>query len=125
MKEHGLSSQEDAGAIACAPNDGALARGACPSLSDPMPTGDGLLVRLHPASAGLSIPQFRALAEAAQRRGNGLIEITARGNLQLRGMTDDSVGDLAMDIARAGIVPETGVTIETPPLSGLDELEIA
>ncbi|MFB2566170.1 precorrin-3B synthase [Rhizobium sp. IMFF44] len=102
-----------------------MVRGACPSLSAPMQTGDGLLVRLRPSTPGLTVAQLRALAEATEKHGNGLIEITARGNLQLRGMTPQSMPGLAADIDRAGIVPETGVTIEVPPLSGVDPSEIA
>ncbi|RKD72578.1 precorrin-3B synthase [Rhizobium sp. WW_1] len=100
-------------------------RGACPSLSAPMQTGDGLLVRLRPSTPGLTVQQFRALAEATEKHGNGLIEITARGNLQLRGMTPDSMAGLAADIDRTGIVPESGVAIEVPPLSGVDPSEIS
>lgn len=108
--------------VAASPSS--MVRGACPSLSTPMQTGDGLLVRLRPTTPGLTIAQLRALAEAAEKHGNGLIEITARGNLQLRGMRPQSMDGLAADIDRAGIVPESGVAIETPPLSGLDPVEI-
>ncbi|MFS8056202.1 precorrin-3B synthase [Rhizobium sp. BR 317] len=125
MAGHNILSGENIDAIACVPDAQSMARGACPSLSAPMITGDGLLVRLRPKTPGLTIEQFRALAQAAERHGNGLLEITARGNLQLRGMTTESMAGLAADIAHAGIIPETGVTIETPPLSGLDPLEIA
>ncbi|PZM16474.1 precorrin-3B synthase [Rhizobium tubonense] len=103
----------------------AYTRGACPSLSTPMMTGDGLLVRLRPATAGLTLSQMRLLAEAAARRGNGIIEITARGNLQLRGLKAQTVQALSEDIDRARIIPETGVAIETGPLSGIDPQEIA
>jgi precorrin-3B synthase len=102
-----------------------LARGACPSLTAPMQTGDGLLVRLRPSTPGLTICQFRQLATAAALRGNGLIEITARGNLQLRGLSLETMSGLEADIGRAGIVPQIGLTIETPPLSGKDFGEIA
>ncbi|MBB3610071.1 precorrin-3B synthase [Rhizobium sp. BK602] len=124
-EERNVPAQAAISAVGCAAQTSAMARGACPSLSAPMATGDGLLVRLRPTTPGLTIPQFRALADAAGRHGNGLIEITARGNLQLRGLTADSVPGLAADIDCAGIVPETGVTIEVPPLSGLDLLELA
>jgi len=40
-------------------------------------------------------------------------------------MRPQSVDGLAADIDRAGIIPESGVTIEVPPLNGLDSLEIA
>ncbi|WFU11318.1 precorrin-3B synthase (plasmid) [Rhizobium sp. CB3090] len=125
MAGHDIPSGENIDAIACVTDAPSMARGACPSLSAPMITGDGLLVRLRPTTPGLTIGQFRALAQAAERHGNGLIEITARGNLQLRGMTAENMPGLAADITHAGIIPETGVTIETLPLSGLDPLEIA
>ncbi|MEF0941542.1 precorrin-3B synthase [Rhizobium sp. BR 362] len=125
MEEHDISLRGDVAAVACVSNVPSMTRGACPSLSAPMITGDGLLVRLRPTTPGLTIGQFRALAQAAERHGNGLIEITARGNLQLRGMTAENMAGLAEDIAHADIIPETGVTIEVPPLSGLDPLEIA
>ena len=118
-------SQELAEGLVEASPSPSMVRGACPSLSAPMQTGDGLLVRLRPTTPGLSVAQFRALAEAAEAHGNGLIEITARGNLQLRGMSPQSINGLAADIDRAGIVPESGIAIEVPPLSGLDPLEIA
>ena len=103
----------------------ALRRGACPSLSAPMQTGDGLLVRLRPAAPALTAEDLLALAGLAREHGNGLIEITARGNLQLRGLTEASVPRLAEGLAAAGIVPQTGVAIEVPPLSGIDPSETA
>ncbi|UNK38297.1 precorrin-3B synthase [Shinella sp. H4-D48] len=102
-----------------------LRRGACPSITAPMQTGDGLLVRLRPVSAALSAQDLLALADIARRHGNGLIEITARGNIQLRGLTDASVPRLAADLAAAGIETRTGVAVEVPPLSGVDPSEIA
>ncbi len=102
-----------------------LVRGACPSLATPMQTGDGLLVRLRPSTSGMTVPQFRKLAIAAARHGNGLIEITARGNLQLRGLAWETMPGLETDIAASGIRPVTGLAIETPPLSGMDPAEIA
>ncbi len=62
------------------------ARGACPSLATPMETGDGWLARLPPLIAPLEGEEVITLCEAAERFGNGLIEVTRRGNLQLRGL---------------------------------------
>jgi len=102
-----------------------LRRGACPSIAAPMRTGDGLLVRLRPVAPALSAQDLRALADLARRHGNGLIEITARGNLQLRGLTEASVPQLTEGLRKAGIVPQTGATVEVPPLSGIDPSETA
>lgn len=102
-----------------------MRRGACPSLAAPMPTGDGLLVRLRPLDSTLTLSQFSAVAEAARQFGNGILEITARGNLQVRGLTTSSVPGLAEAIGEAAIVVPNGVAIETPPLAGFDPEEIA
>lgn len=102
-----------------------MRRGACPSLAAPMRTGDGLLVRLRPATDGLRPAELRALAEAAAACGSGIIEVTARGNLQIRGLTASSVPALAAAIGEAGIAVADGVAIETPPLAGFDASEIA
>lgn len=102
-----------------------MQRGACPALAAPMQTGDGLLVRLRPAGSALTISQFRQLASAAARHGNGILEITARGNLQIRGLQPGSVGPLAAEIDAAGIIVPDGVAIEISPLHGIDADEIA
>lgn len=102
----------------------ARARGACPSLSAPMQTGDGLLVRLKPAALGLSPDTLFALADLGQRHGNGILEITARGNLQIRGLTETSACLLAEDVNALKIDPAGAPAIEIPPLAGLDPTEI-
>lgn len=98
-------------------------RGACPALATPMPTGDGLLVRLRPAGGALTLPQFTALARSAVAHGNGILEITARGNLQIRGLRAETVGQLAADIDAAGITVPDGPAIEISPLHGIDPQE--
>lgn len=99
-------------------------RGACPTLTQPMQTGDGLLVRLRPVTPGFTPEELIALPMAARRHGNGILDITARGNLQIRGLSLESVRPLVQDIADAGIVPAQGLAIETPPLAGYDPAEL-
>lgn len=94
-------------------------RGACPTLDDPMAVADGLLARFRP-EGGLSPDQVLALAEAADRHGNGLIEVTARGNLQVRGLSAVSAGAFRAAIIDAGIAPQPAPAIEISPLAGLD-----
>ncbi|QND18062.1 precorrin-3B synthase (plasmid) [Rhizobium leguminosarum bv. trifolii] len=100
-------------------------RGACPALAAPMPTGDGLLVRLRPTGGALTLSQFASLARSAAAHGNGILEITARGNLQIRGLRAETVGQLAADIDAAGIIIPEGPAIETSPLHGIDPEEIS
>lgn len=98
-------------------------RGICPGLSTPLPTGDGLLVRLIPIGT-VSLGAFGALAVAALRHGNGIVEITARGSIQLRGLTKESAILLARDVGTLGIAAEDGVPILCNPLAGLQSEEI-
>jgi precorrin-3B synthase len=100
-------------------------RGACPALSAPMQTGDGLLVRLNPVAGGVSPKALIGLCESALRHGNGVVEVTARGSLQIRGLTAESVTLLAAEVDGLGIEVRTGVPVETGPLAGLDPEEIS
>ncbi|MBS3649267.1 precorrin-3B synthase [Pseudaminobacter sp. 19-2017] len=100
-------------------------RGACPALSAPMLTGDGLLIRLSPASGGVSPKQLIGLCESASAHGNGIVEVTARGSFQFRGFSDDSARRFAEDVETLGVEVRTGVPIDASPLSGLDPVEIA
>lgn len=76
------------------------ARGACPSLASPMETGDGWLARLPPLISPLESEAVITLCEAAERFGNGLIEVTRRGNLQLRGLAEGAHRGLADYLTR-------------------------
>jgi precorrin-3B synthase len=92
-----------------------LRRGACPGLSAPMPTGDGLLVRLVPADS-ISPDAFIALCAAARAHGNGTMEVTARGSLQVRGLTPASAPLFASEVARLDIAASDGVAVLAGPL---------
>ncbi|TGQ69585.1 precorrin-3B synthase [Mesorhizobium sp. M00.F.Ca.ET.186.01.1.1] len=100
-------------------------RGTCPALSAPMQTGDGLLVRLNPVAGGLSPRLLIEVAQSALRHGNGIMEVTARGSLQIRGLTAEGARLLAMEVDALGIEVRTGVPVETGPLAGIDPHEIA
>ena len=98
-------------------------RGACPGLSAPMQTGDGLLVRLMPA-ATVTLDDMAELCGAAGQHGNGVIEITARGSIQVRGLAAASAARFADAVARLDIVTHGGVPVITDPLAGLDPDEM-
>lgn len=100
-----------------------LRRGACPGLSAPMQTGDGLLVRMLPL--GTITPEvFAALCAAAREHGNGVVEVTARGSIQVRGLSPISAPRFAAAIAALGIVAGDGIAVHASPLAGLDADEI-
>jgi precorrin-3B synthase len=100
-----------------------LRRGTCPGLSQPMATGDGLLVRLTPTGTTMSCEAFVALCTAARNCGNGVIEITSRGSIQIRGLTEDSVKRFAAAVAAIGVAFGEGPPVLSDPLAGLDPQE--
>ena len=98
-------------------------RGWCPSAHAPMPTGDGLLSRVR--EPVLSADAARRLADAARRHGNGAIDLTNRGNWQVRGLTDASARAFAAEMVTAGLVAADPAVerlrlIVTSPLAGID-----
>jgi precorrin-3B synthase len=94
-------------------------RGACPGLSAPMMTGDGLLVRLLPIGT-IALDAFAALCAAARQHGNGIIEVTSRGSIQIRGLSAVSVPRFAATVAGLGIAAGDGIPVLINPLAGLD-----
>ncbi|WP_201832392.1 precorrin-3B synthase [Microvirga zambiensis] len=99
-------------------------RGWCPGVRRPMETGDGLLVRLHPFGGRLTANQARLIAEAAGKFGNGHLDVTARGNLQIRGVNDEIYPALLALLESEGLAEPEGDgpnrLTAVSPLAGLD-----
>ncbi len=92
-----------------------IVRGACPCLSAPMQTGDGLLARLVPAGP-MDIAAFAELCAAARKHGNGVMEISARGSLQVRGLTPISAALFATTVEALDLDICGSVPVITSPL---------
>ena len=90
-----------------------------------MRTGDGLLVRFSPVGGALPPEAFVGLADAARAFGNGVVEVTARGALQFRGLREDTVEPFRRALCRLGIAAEPHPTIVSSPLAGLDSAAVA
>jgi precorrin-3B synthase len=101
-----------------------MRRGWCPGVRRPMETGDGLLVRVHPAGGALTAAQARLIAGAAVTHGNGHLDVTARGNLQIRGVSGSTYPALLERLDEAGLVePEQDGPLRltaVSPLAGID-----
>jgi precorrin-3B synthase len=91
-------------------------KGWCPGALRPMQSGDGLVVRLRPPLGRLSPTQAKAIAEAAKTHGNGIIDLSARANLQLRGVSEASHPRLIDDLRAQGLIDPD---IETETLRNL------
>lgn len=82
-------------------------QGWCPGALRPMESGDGLVVRVRPPLGRLSQDQARGIAAAARAHGNGLIDLSARGNVQLRGVTATSHAGLITDLRGLDLIDAT------------------
>lgn len=100
-------------------------KGWCPGALRPMESGDGLIVRLRITSGMLSAAQALIIAEAAHRYGNGLIDLSGRANLQLRGVSPTAWPHLIEDLSRHGFIDqdadaEAVRNVMASPLAGID-----
>ena len=90
-----------------------------------MQSGDGLLVRVRTGAAPVSSKNIRDLVELATQYGNGQLELTRRGNVQLRGVHEWGLGALqgalvACGLGLASAELEARLALTADPLSGLD-----
>lgn len=97
-----------------------LIRGWCPSLFRPMESGDGWLARVRPQAGSVAADLAVAVADAADRFGNGVIEITNRGNIQIRGLTSEAIAPFTAAIEAAGGAAGEGSRVLVSPLLGAD-----
>ena len=88
-----------------------------------MATGDGRLVRLLPVGT-IALDAFRRLCAAACEHGNGIVEITARGSIQIRGLSAASAPRFADAIASLNIAAGDGIPVLSSALAGLGPDEI-
>ena len=82
-------------------------KGWCPGAWRPMRSGDGLILRLRPPGGSLGRTDLRRITEGAARYGNGIIEITRRAALQIRGIADEGdAARLRADLQAHGLVDD-------------------
>lgn len=78
--------------------------GWCPGALRPMMSGDGLVVRIRAPLGRLTTQQAAAIADLSRQYGNGLIDLSARGNLQLRGITSDGHAAVIATLQELGLL---------------------
>jgi precorrin-3B synthase len=76
----------------------------CPGVLRMHTAPDGRLARIRVPGGRLSAAHLQALATAAEL-GNGIVELTSRANLQLRGLPEDAGAGLAEILSRAALFP--------------------
>lgn len=105
---------------------GHMVRGWCPGALRPMQSGDGLVVRIRPTGGRLLPRQAAGVAALAAAHGNGLIDLTSRANMQLRGISGDSHRPLVAGLRTLGLVDtspadEARRNIVVSPFAGDDD----
>jgi precorrin-3B synthase len=73
-----------------------------------MESGDGLLVRVRArhGARGIRASDVRAVAQLAAAHGNGLLEVTRRARLQVRGVRAESLAALQRAIVELGLAAD-------------------
>jgi precorrin-3B synthase len=101
-----------------------LRKGWCPGALRPMMARDGLIVRLRLSGGIVTASVAHALADLAARHGNGIFDLSARGNLQMRGITAASLPAVQDGLRRLGLLDadpaaEAVRNVIASPLAGL------
>lgn len=81
-----------------------IIQGWCPGALRPMMSGDGLVVRVRPRGGRLTSEQAAGIAALSARFGNGLIDLSARANVQLRGVREADHGTLIGGLDALGLI---------------------
>lgn len=105
--------------------DPRLVKGWCPGARRPMETGDGFLVRVRISAGIVSSDLANELAALSREYGNELIDLSQRGNLQLRGIRVDDLHPVLTRLEDLGVLDrdaesEAVRNIVASPLAGLD-----
>jgi len=79
----------------------------CPGVFRPWQADDGALVRLRPAGGRLGSRALVGLIGVSEAYGDGLVHLTARANLQVRGLPLDGGQQIPEEVV--GVIEETGL----------------
>ena len=97
----------------------------CPGALRLAQAADGYLARIRLPGGFVTGEQLRVLAGLATELGDGRIELTSRGNVQLRALADNAAGPLTAALERAGLLPSLDHdrvrNVLASPLAGLDD----
>ncbi|MGQ0444546.1 MAG: precorrin-3B synthase, partial [Beijerinckiaceae bacterium] len=102
-----------------------LRKGWCPGARRPMQAKDGLLVRLRISGGIVTAATLRGLAQAGRDHGSGVFDLSARANLQMRGVRGESLPLLIETLEGLGLIDENVAAesvrnVLVSPFAGLD-----
>ena len=95
----------------------------CPGVLRPHRAADGAMVRIRVPGGQTTGAALTRLGELAAAYGSGLLQLTSRGSLQIRGLADPVPEGFVAAITAAGFLPSAGHdrvrNIVASPLTGL------
>jgi precorrin-3B synthase len=98
----------------------------CPGALRLVEAADGYLARVRLPGGFVTGEQLRVLADLAVELGDGRVELTSRGNVQLRALAANAAEPLTAALTRAGLLPSLDHdrvrNVLASPLAGLDGL---
>jgi precorrin-3B synthase len=101
-----------------------VAADRCPGALRLLEAADGLLARVRLPGGLVTGDQLRVLGRLASELGDGRVELTSRGNVQLRGLAADAAGPLTSELTGARLLPSLSHdrvrNVLASPLAGLD-----
>ena len=96
---------------------------ACPGILDLHEARDGLVARIRLPGGYASSARLASVAALTSRFGDGCVDLTARGNVQIRGIQAGAAGDMAQRATAVGLMPspahDRARNITASPLAGL------
>ena len=103
---------------------GDAAADRCPGVLRLGVAADGHLARIRLPGGLISAGQMRVLARLAGELGDGRVELTSRGNVQLRALAAGAASLLTDQLTQAGLLPSLSHdrvrNVLASPLAGLD-----
>jgi precorrin-3B synthase len=97
----------------------------CPGVLRLLEAADGYLARVRLPGGLVTGEQLRVLGRLAGELGDGRVELTSRGNVQLRGLAADAAEPLTSELIAAGLLPSLSHdrvrNVLASPLAGLDQ----
>jgi len=99
----------------------------CPGILQAVPAKDGMLIRIRVPGGLIDARQLSTVAALSAAFADGQVEITSRGNLQLRAIKERSLPEIADALRSVELLPsrqhDRVRNIFTSPLAGLDSEE--
>ncbi|MGB0966720.1 MAG: precorrin-3B synthase [Halocynthiibacter sp.] len=89
-----------------------IIQGWCPGALRPMMSGDGLVVRVRAVVGQLNADQMAKIAGLSDQYGNGILDVTQRANLQIRGVDAKNHPTLIDALRTLGVI-DADIAIET------------